>query len=144
MHMKPSYKFIDHTADVLFQAQGNNLNELFEQCAIALEDTQVDIKLIKPKENIIIEGKNKDIERLLFDFLDDLIFYKDSKLLIFSKFNISIRKENAEYILTCKAHGEKLNHEKHDPKVDVKAITMHLFEVKKIKDGWQAKVLVDI
>jgi SHS2 domain-containing protein len=142
--MKSSYKFIDHTADILFEAVGNTLPELFEQCAIALEDTQVDIKLIKPRESIEITGSNKDIERLLFDFLDDLLFYKDSKLLIFSKFDLDIKKDNQNYVLTCQASGEKLDHKKHDPKVDVKAITMHLFEVKEIKDGWQARVLVDI
>lgn len=139
-----SYTFLDHTADVLFEAQGSNLNELFEQCALALEDTQVDIKLVKPKKTIKIIGKNKKIDLLLFDFLDDLLFYKDSKLLIFSKFVINIREVNGEYKLTCQAFGEKLDHKKHDPKVDVKAITMHLFEVKKTNKGWRAKVLVDI
>jgi len=142
--MKPSHKFIDHTADILFEAQAPSLNELFEQCAIALENSQVDIKLIKQKETIKITGKNKKIDYLLFDFLDDLLFYKDSKQLLFSKFEIKIEKENDEYVLTCQATGEKLNLELHDPKVDVKAITMHLFEVKEIKDGWFARVLIDI
>jgi SHS2 domain-containing protein len=142
--MIPSYKYVDHTADILFEAVGNTLPELFEQCAIALEDSQVDIKLIEEKETLEITGKNKDLQRLLFDFLDDLIFYKDSKLLIFSKFKIEINKNNDGYNLNCQATGEKLSHEKHDPKVDVKAITMHLFEVKEIDGGWQAKVLIDI
>lgn len=139
-----SYNFLDHTADVLFEAEGSSLNELFEQCALALEDTQVDIKLVRPKKIIKIIGKNKKIDLLLFDFLDDLLFYKDSKLLIFSKFVIDIKEINKEYRLTCQASGEKLDHKRHDPKVDVKAITMHLFEVKKTDKGWRAKVLVDI
>jgi len=142
--MQPSYHFIDHTADVLFEAQAATLNELFEQCALALEETQVDIKLIKPTISKKITEKNKSIEGLLFDFLDDLIFYKDSELLIFNEFQIKIEEKEGQYLLTCTAKGEKLNHEKHDPKVDVKAITMHLFEVKEIKGGWKAKVLVDI
>ncbi|HLC51792.1 MAG TPA: archease [Candidatus Nanoarchaeia archaeon] len=139
-----SYKFIEHTADVLFEAKGNNLNELFEQCALALEDTQVDINLIKPIETLKITGKNKRIDLLLFDFLDDLLFYKDSKQLLFSQFDLDVREVNGQYQLTCQAYGEKLDLSKHDPKVDAKAITMHLFEVKKTAKGWQAKVLVDI
>ncbi len=142
--MKPYYKFIDHTADVLFEAGGNSLEELFEQCALALEEIQVDVNKLESKKKIIIEGKNKDIERLLFDFLDDLLFYKDAELLLFGKFDISISQEDGEYKLKCVAHGEELDVSRHDPRVDVKAITMHLFEVKKKGEWWWAKVLVDI
>lgn len=142
--MKPSYQFIDHTADVLFKAQAETLAGLFEQCALALEETQVDVKLIEAKQKTTITGKNSTPEKLLFDFLDDLVFYKDSELLIYSKFEIKIEEKDGEFYLTCDAYGEKLDHQKHDPKVDVKAITMHLFEVKKEKDGWKAQVLIDI
>ena len=48
--MKPSYKFIDHTADVLFQAEASTLNELFEQCGFALEETQVHLDKVEAKE----------------------------------------------------------------------------------------------
>ena len=142
--MKPSYVFIDHTADVLFKAKADTLPELFTQCGLALEETQVDLKLIDSKETIEITGKHKEIERLLFDFLDDLVYHKDADLLVFNKFDISIEEKESEYHLTCKASGEKLDHKKHDPKVDVKAITMHMFEVKKTDNGWEATVLVDI
>jgi SHS2 domain-containing protein len=142
--MEPAYTFIDHTADVLFEAKAGNKEELFVQCALALEDTQVDLKKVEQKVTQEITGKNEKLDLLLFDFLDDLLFYKDAELLIFSKFDISITEKNNVYKLHCTAHGEKLDHAKHDPKVDVKAITMHLFEVKEIDGGWFAKVLVDI
>ena len=142
--MKPSYTFIDHTADVLFVAKAPTYPELFAQCGLALEETQVDIKLIEQKEQKEIKGENAKIDLLLFDFLDDLLFYKDSELLIFSKFDIKIEEKEGVYHLDCLAYGDKLSHQKHDPKVDVKAITMHMFEVKKIEDGYQAQVLVDI
>lgn len=135
------YKFIDHTADILFQAEAPTLEELFEQCGLAVEETQVDINKIEPKETITITGENSNIERLLFDFLDDLVFHKDSDLLIFNKFDIKIEPG---YKLTCKATGEKLSHEKHDPKVDVKAVTMHMFEVKQEDGIWKAQVILDI
>jgi len=142
--MKPSYTFIDHTADVLFRAEAPTLEQLFEQCALALEETQVDIDTIKPKETITITAENKEIDRLLFDFLDDLVYHKDADLLIFNKFDIKIVEKDGFYHLKCKATGEKLSHKKHGPKVDVKAVTMHLFEVNKIEDGWEAQVIFDI
>ena len=142
--MEKRYEFLDHTADVLFKAYGNSLEEVFEQCALALEETQVDINKLENKEEVKISGKNSKVDRLLFDFLDDLLFYKDSELLIFNKFEINIEKKGDEYYLTCNAYGEKIDHAKHDPKVDVKAITMHLFEIRQVDEGWIAQVLVDI
>ena len=142
--MKPSYTFIDHTADVLFKAVGTTLEELFEQCALATEETQVNISKIEHKETITITGESEKIDRLLFDFLDDLVYHKDAELLIFNKFDIKIEQKNGQYTLNCQATGEKLSHEKHEPKVDVKAVTMHLFEVTEIEGGWEAQVILDI
>ena len=142
--MKARYEYIDHTADVLFKAYGENLDELFTQAALALQDTQVDIEKVEAKEEILITGNHKTIEGLLFDFLDDLLFYKDAELLIFNKYDFKIEEKEDGFHLECKATGERLNFDKHDPKVDVKAITMHMFEVKKLDDGWVAKVLIDI
>jgi SHS2 domain-containing protein len=142
--MNPSYKFLEHTADALFLAEAENLAELFEQCALATEEVMINLSEIEQKENITITGKNKNVEHLLFDFLDDLVFHKDSDQLIFNKFECNIEKNNELYQLKCVAHGEKINPEKHEQKVDIKAITMHMFEVKKTDEGWEAKVLVDI
>ena len=142
--MKPGYKFLDHTADVLFKAKAPSLSKLFEQCALAVEETQVDVSLIEIKEELKIEMKNKKLDRLLFDFLDDLIYFKDADSLIFGKFDIEVKKVGEEYELICAAFGEKLSLAKHEPKVDVKAVTMHMFEVKEIKGGWEAQVLLDI
>jgi SHS2 domain-containing protein len=142
--IEASHKFLDHTADVLFVAQGPTLNELFEQCALALEETQVNLSNVVESKQVRIKGKAKRIDSLLFDFLDDLVFQKDAEQLIFKKFDISIKEQDNHFILSCIAHGEKLDNDKHEPKVDVKAITMHMFEVKEIDQGWSATVLVDI
>lgn len=141
---RPFHKFLDHTADVFFVAKANTLSELFEQCALAVEETMVDVPKVQPQQKIKILGEDKNIETLLYDFLDELIFFKDYKQLMFSKFEISIEEKNEKYFLTCLASGEKLDLVRHEPKVDVKAVTMHEFEVKKIDKGWQANVILDI
>ena len=138
-------KYIEeHTADILFQVEASTLGELFEQCAMAVEESQIEIKDVSQEVEKEITGENANLEYLLFDFLDDLLFYKDTEQLIFSKFKIKVEKVAEKYVMNCKAFGEKINVKKHEQKVDVKAITMHLFEVKKEKDLWKAKVLIDI
>ncbi|MBT5924898.1 archease, partial [Candidatus Woesearchaeota archaeon] len=118
--------------------------ELFEQCGLAVEESQIELDAVEPKETKEIVGENDNVDYLLFDFLDDLVYYKDAEQLIFCKFEIDITEDNGKYRLKCIAHGETLNPAKHEQKVDVKAITMHMFEVKKIDGGWEAHVLIDI
>ena len=142
--MQPFHKFLDHTADVLFVAKADTLNELFRQCALATQETMVEVEKVKPKHQEKILGESSKIESLLFDFLDDLIFFKDYKQMVFSTFEINITQDNGKYTLTCVATGEKIDYTRHNPKVDVKAVTMHLFKVEEVKDGWKAQVLLDI
>jgi SHS2 domain-containing protein len=136
------YKFLEHTADVMFEAYGSSLNELFENCALATEETMINLQKVKPKVRKIINLKDKEIENLLFNFLSELIYYKDAQLLVFSKFKISIKKGKI-FVLEAIIDGEKLN-AYHEEKVDVKAVTYHKFEVKKIKDTYVAKIILDI
>lgn len=142
--MSGEYRFHEHTADVLFTVKADSLEELFRQCGLALEDSMINITKVMQTKKVIITVNNKNLEGLLFDFLDDLLFYKDSELLVFSDFRIEIEKIDKGYKLFCEAKGDKLDVSKHDPKVDVKAITMHMFEIKKKDEGWFAQVLVDI
>ncbi len=135
------YKFFDHTADVLFEAEGKTLNELFEAAALATEETQVDLKTVKPKITKKITLEKDNVEMLLFDFLQELIFLKDAERLLFSKFEIKIKEG---YKLEAKLYGEIIDQKKHTLNVDVKAVTLHRFEVKKAKNGWFARIILDI
>jgi len=144
LFMKPLHKFLDHTADVFFVAKAGTLPELFTECALAVEETMVDLTKVKATRKVRILGETESIENLLFDFLDELLFFKDYRQLVFSKFEIEIQEKNRKQSLTCYAYGEKIDFSRHNPKVDVKAITMHEFKVEKVKEGWKAQVLVDI
>ena len=138
------YKFFDHTADVLFEAKGKTLDGLFEAAALATEETQVDLKTVKPKKTVKITIETSDLEALLFNFLQEIIFYKDAKQLLFSEFKIQIKENNGLYTLKAEMKGEKIDQKKHKLNVDVKAVTLHRFEVKKIKNRWFARVILDI
>jgi len=142
--MEPFYKFLDHTADVMFVAKAGTLKELFEQCALATEETMVEVAKVKHKitEKILVEEKT--VEQLLFSFLDELVFFKDYKQLMFSKFEIEVSDTPGKCELRCVAHGEKLDLTRHNPKVDVKAVTMHLFKLEQVPSGWKAQVILDI
>ncbi len=142
--MKPSHEYIDHTADVLFTAKAATLEELFAECGIAVEETQVELGGFSTDKKVTFNLEAKDQESLLFEFLDELLFYKDAEELMFKEFDIKIEEQENTFKLTCTARGEKIDREKHEQKVDVKAITMHLFELKQVDKHWTAQVLIDI
>jgi len=136
------YKFLDHTADVMFEAYGKNLDELFTNCALALQEIQVELKTVNPTDKHTFKISNKELDKLLFDFLQELVYLKDAEEVIFSKFEVKIT-QNDGYNLKANCYGEKISLKKHTFNVDAKAITMHRFEVKKEKN-WIARVIVDI
>jgi SHS2 domain-containing protein len=138
--MEEGYSYVDHLADEMFVAQAKDLADLFGYCALALENIMVDVEKVEPLEVVDFELEGETLQDLLFSFLDELLFYKDVNSLVFSEFKIRI-KDNK---LFCVAKGEVVNDEKHNSKVDVKAITMHEFQLEKEGDYWKAQVLVDI
>jgi len=46
--------------------------------------------------------------------------------------------------LTASASGENIDEKKHNLRTDIKAVTYHMFEVKKTGDTWNARVVLDI
>ncbi|MEM4310795.1 MAG: archease [Nitrososphaerales archaeon] len=141
------YKYIEDLsiADVAFEAYGESLEELFLSCALAITNTMIkDLSKVEPifLRNIVLE--NDDIEMLLFNFLQELIFYKDAEKLLFSSLKIKLKKVNTNYKLECEARGEELNMAKHELLVDVKAVTLHHFQVKLSEGRWMAKVVLDV
>lgn len=143
-HMQ-KFRFLEHTADVLFEAYGTSESELFHNAALALEEVQVRTDSITPKTEWIITKENDKLDMLLFDFLQELIYLKDAEQLLFSTFKVHIEKQkDGKYHLDAHCTGEKIDPKKHKLDVDAKAITLHQFEVKKEKEHWKARVLVDI
>src|SRR3989338_2758881 len=139
------YKFIEGltTADVAFEAKGKNLSELFESAALAMFDIMANPKKVEKKIIKKFSLEENNIENLMFKFLDEIIFFKDSDALVFNSSEVDV-KEGKKLKLTATLYGDRIDYKKQELKVDPKAITMHKFEVKKEKKGYVARVVVDI
>lgn len=141
------YKFLEDIAiaDVAFESTGTTLKELLESSALAVTNTMVknlDAIEQKVEKKFTIEGDNA--EKLLFNFLQEIIFYKDAELLLFNKFDLDIVPKKSKFQLSVKAYGEKLDMKKHELLVDVKAVSLHNFKIEETKHGWIASVILDV
>ena len=140
--MEKKFKFLENVAiaDIAFEAYGKTLAELFENSAYAFFDMTANPKTITPKIKKTIKLKNSDEKDLLYNFLSELIFLKDSQQLIFNKVKVNIKKNQ----LTAVLSGDKINPERQELRNDIKAITLHMFNLEKLKSGYKATVVVDI
>src|SRR3989338_4767418 len=100
---KKRYKFLENVAiaDIAIEAYGKNLNELFENSAFAIFEESADIKKINEKEKKEINLTAKNAEDLLFDFLSEILFLKDTYSMIFKKSTIKISKKTDGYSINA-------------------------------------------
>jgi SHS2 domain-containing protein len=141
------YKFLEEiaTADVAFEAWGTTLEEMFVAAADATMNVMVqDLNTIADQEHREISVEANAIDMLLFELLQELIYYKDAERLLLRVPNVQIQLHDDHFTLSAEAYGEELNPDKHELIVDVKAVTLHRFEVEPTDSDWRAMVILDI
>jgi len=137
-----AFEFIDiTTADIAFLAYGKNLNELFANAALAMFEVMINTKQVEKKkeEKVYVEGH--DLESLMFNWLNELLYISDSKNLAFSEFDVKIDEKDFKLKAVCK--GEEIDPQKHETRTVVKACTYHQMKIWK-EDVWKAQVILDI
>jgi SHS2 domain-containing protein len=141
------YNYLEEigTADIAFEATGRDLPELFIAAADATMNVMIDnLDAIEPRETQHIELVNDKVDMLLFDFLQEFIYFKDAERLLLRARDVRIEVGDEKYFLAAETTGQQLDTTRHHQRADVKAVTLHDFSVEKRDDGWKAKVLLDI
>jgi len=77
------------TADIAFEVEGRDLEELFRDAAIATFEVMVDTKTVDPGKTREIELKNESVDGLLFDWLSELVYLKDAEAVLFCRFDVT-------------------------------------------------------
>lgn len=146
-NLKKPYEFFDVTADIGFISHGNTLEESFENAGIAMFNVISNTDDILPKNEIKFSISSEDEVSLLYDFLEELLFYHETEFMLFSDFNVEISKienEFNKFKLDAIIKGENFNWDIHERRSEVKAITYHLMEVSN-KDGfYELKAILDL
>ena len=139
------YKFLENVAiaDVCIEVRAKDLNELFEQAGLASTSVMVELNSLgkKLKKDIVLEAE--DVSKLFLAFLEEIVYIKDTDSLLFSKYKVKIKKDKV-YKLKARCYGEKINPKKQSLMADLKAVTLHMFEIKKVNGRWFARFVLDI
>lgn len=142
-----TYRFIEEetTSDIAFEATGKDLPDVFRSSTDAVMNAMVDnIDSIEPKETRHINLENEAIDLLLLDLLQSIVYYKDAEQLLLRLKDVEIFRTGKMWQMHAIASGDRLNAGKHHLLVDVKAVTLHHFELKRINGGWRAHVILDV
>lgn len=132
-------------ADIAFNAWGESLEELFAAAAEATLNVMVDdISAVRPSQTLSVHVEQSDPEMLLFDFLNELIFYKDARRLLLRPSQINVVSDGERFTLEAAFQGEEISPERHRLNTDVKAVTMHRFSVRQEEGLWRATVVLDV
>jgi len=136
----PGFRIIDDlTSDVMFEAYGENLAQVFENAAEAMFSIICKLEKISGKSSLEVEVRGKSREELMINWLQELIGMVDTEGMFFSRFEIL---EIDEGHLVAKIHGEEITPEKGE--TVVKAVTYYKFKFEKTPKGYVVRVSLDI
>ncbi|MFI5421939.1 MAG: archease [Nitrososphaerales archaeon] len=138
------FRFLEHTTDLEIEAFGKTLDKAFENAGKAIEDTMVDLRAINNTEEKEVNVFGKDLESLLYSWIESLISLQEIEGLIFSRFSCKVSKDGAGYSLHARLGGEKFSPKKHEQKTAIKAPTFHQMKIVQSTDRVTMRFLVDL
>jgi len=141
VEVKRAFEIIDHVADVGIVAYGTDVEELFSNAALALFSLITEPESIEEKLHLDLEVSSEGRDRLLVEWLNELIYLFDAERILFNRFDIK-RLTHNELKATC--YGEGFDSMKHKIKIGVKAATYHMLKLDKNGDGCKAQIILDI
>ena len=135
------FEVLDHTADIGLIVYGESLKTLFENAGEAFFHLITDLKKVKRRVEKRIEIKGENLERLMVDWLSELLYLHDVENLLFKGFKVESVGEGG---LKARVKGEPFQEGVHVIKTGVKAVTYHQIEVRKENGRWRAQIIFDL
>lgn len=141
-------EYLDHITDAYLRIHGTNLEEAFEYAGKGLVGTMYELEGIQPKKQAPIVAEGKDLENLLFDWLDKILLIVLIDRIIMSEFIVEIVRDekSGKYIINGYGKGENIDPDRHELKVEIKGITYHEMKILENKDsnGVTIEYIVDL
>lgn len=132
-------------ADLAFRAWGQTVEEMFIAAAEATVHAMVeDLATLAPREQRAFELYDEQLDLLLLQFLQELLFYKDAQRLLLRVHEVQITPQEHGFALQARAAGEPLDAARHALGADVKGVTLHRLQVVQTPNGWEATVTLDV
>ncbi len=137
----PYWEHFEHGADIGVRGVGRTPAQAFEQAAVALAAVIADPATVAARTPVDVACEAPDVELLLADWLNALVYEMQVRKMLFGRFEVSIEGTR----LAARAWGEAIDVARHRPAVEVKGATYTQLAVRQRDDGrWVAQCVVDV
>ena len=135
------WEHFPHGADVGVRGVGPSPAAAFEQAAVALTAAITDPALVRPAQSVAVACEAPDLEVLLVEWLNALVFEMATRHMLFARFAVRIDGTR----LMAEAWGERIDAQRHQPAAEAKGATFTALKVARRADGqWLAQCVVDV
>ncbi|HEV56722.1 MAG TPA: archease [Phycisphaerales bacterium] len=139
--MAAHWEHFEHEADIGVRGTGETAAAAFEQAALAMTAVIADPESVSAREPVSVHCEAPDLELLLVDWLNALVYEMATRHWLFARFEVAIDGQR----LHARAWGEPLNLARHEPAVEIKGATYTMLAVRQQSDGqWLAQCVVDV
>lgn len=116
---------------------------------MGLVNIMFDIDKVENRQSETIIASDENLENLLFDWLEKVLLKIFIDQIVLSRFSIRVFEkdknlEEKRYFLEAQVGGEKVNYDKHNYKIEIKAITYHELKIQCTDTSYVATFLVDL
>jgi len=143
-----------HEADIGVHGSGATLAEAFAGAATALTAAICDPARVDARQAVAVDCEAPDVELLLVDWLNALVYEMATRRMLFSRFDVSIEpdpgkaglpEDGRPLRLRATAWGEPLDVARHQPAAEVKGASFCELAVRRQANGrWYARCVVDV
>jgi len=136
------YQILSHTADLKIKAWGKDLKEIFVNLALGIASQQLGEEARKEKSfknGQKIELTAPDLESLLVDWLNEVLYLSEKNNCVYLGFKVLKFQKNPPFIEAV-IFGQPIK----TKNIEIKAATYHDLEIKKINNHWEGVVVLDI
>ena len=136
-----NWEHFPHVADVGVRGFGRSAAEAFKQAALAMTAAIADPAQIEPRQAVAFAARAPDLELLLAEWLNALIYEMATRKMLFSRFAVAIEDTR----LAATAWGEPVDRARHDLGTEIKGATLTALRVAEDEPGrWVAQCVVDV
>lgn len=140
--MSSTHTYLNHTADIAFDVEADSIGELFAEAFKGWLESVVEIKNYESNGEVEIKLASDSLEQLLVDFLNEVNYLLTvKKILCVEIIRLEINKE--EYVLNVVLKKYDLNNTSL-LKEEIKSVTYHQMNIKKVESKYYVRVVFDI
>lgn len=141
-----TFRFLEDIAlaDIGFEAEGESVEEVFRGATQALLESMANPATVSGRWERAIERTDVDPAALLFDWLSEVVYWKDAAGVVFREAPLTLTHQGDVWLLRARLIGAPVDQETQELHADVKGVTKHLYRVSQEAGRWKALVVLDI